>query len=192
MSDYKPASFFVVSVKGRAGWGIGLAQAAAGRPSEFEHAGFITDADGTTIEAEPGGARPGNVANYTGRRLLICDGPIEQWAQQTGATPSEVEVKRAEVVAIAEARKGRKYSFLDYLALTLFHLGLPSARIRRRVAGSKHELCSQEVDGIYLDGGIHLFDDHPYKGNPEQTRVPGDVMPADLAAWAEDWTAKSR
>lgn len=188
MTTYQPGSFFVVSVRGAAGWGIAVAQALAGRPSEYEHAGIIIDLSGTTVEAEPGGARIGHVADYAGRHMLISDGPIHAWA---AANPGgDIAAKRAEVVGNAMRRIGRKYSYLDYGALILFHLGLSNRRIRARIATSGHELCSQSVDGTYADSGIALYDDHPYRDDPTVTRAPGDVLPADLAWWAEDWAAR--
>jgi hypothetical protein len=184
MTTYLPASFFVVAVQGPAGWGIGVAQAAAGRPSEYEHAGMIVDTDGKTVEAEPRGARYGNVSDYAGRHILISDAPITTWA---AANPgADVDAKRSEVVANAVKRIGRKYSFADYGSLVLFHLGLSNRWVRARIASSGHELCSQSVDGTFLDSGIHLFDDHPYRDDTKQTRLPGDVMPTDLAFYAED------
>jgi hypothetical protein len=72
---YPVGGFFCATVTGRVGFLIGLAQALCGRPSRYGHCGIIVTADGGTIEAQPGGARPGNLATYPGR-LLICDGPI--------------------------------------------------------------------------------------------------------------------
>jgi hypothetical protein len=67
---------------------------------------------------------------------------------------------------------------LDYLALALLHLHLPAASwVRKRVKSSGHMICSQLCDAVYRRAGIELFTDG---------RLEGDVMPADLAAWAED------
>ncbi len=41
------------------------------------------------------------------------------------------------------------------------------------VASSKHMICSQLVDFVYMQSGIHLFNDG---------RWPGYVTPADLAS----------
>jgi hypothetical protein len=187
MSDYKPGSFFLVSVQGLAGFGIGLGQALAGAPSRYEHAGIVLDTDGTILEAEPGGARIANISEYDGRPLLVSDGPVQREVQRYAARrgtaisgPPEWfdSVCRGHVVAEARKLVGVPYSPTDYLALALLHLHLPSKWIRRRVESSGHMICSQLVDAVYLRAGIHLFDDG---------RLPGDVMPADLAAWAEDW-----
>jgi hypothetical protein len=42
--------------------------------------------------------------------------------------------------------------------------------------------CAQLVDACFARAGIHLFDDG---------RLSGDVMPSDLAAWAEDHEVQS-
>lgn len=179
MSDYKPGSFFLVSVQGLAGFGIGLGQALAGAPSRYEHAGMIIGADGSTVEARPGGAVIGNVAAYEGRALLVSDGPVQQWAH--GWNAADVESLRGRIVYEAHDLVGVPYSPLDYVALALLHLHLPSKWIRQRVQSSGHVICSQLVDLCYQRAGVHLFSDG---------RLPGDVMPSDLAAWAEDWSAR--
>ena len=186
MTDYKPGTFFVVDVKGRAGWFIGWAQALVNDASRYKHAGAIIDEAGTTVEAEPNGARYGNISDYAGRGLLISDGPIQQWlAENPGADEA---AKRAQVVAMARTFVGTPYSFLDYLSIAGVHItaALPKwlqwpikpivNLLRRYVASTKHVLCSQLVDATYERCGIHLF----------QGKIPGDVAPADLAAYAED------
>lgn len=176
MSDYQPGSFFLVNVHGLAGFGIGLGQALAGAPSRYEHAGMIIGADGSTVEARPGGAIIGNVSAYEGRALLVSDGPV------LGRTVyRDEQMARSAVVAEARRLVGVPYSALDYVALAALHLHLPSKWIRQRVQSSGHMICSQLVDAVYARAGIHLFDDG---------RLPGDVMPSDLAAWAEDWIAR--
>lgn len=188
MSDLKPGSFFLVSVQGLAGFGIGLGQALAGAPSRYEHCGLILDSDGTVLEAEPGGARIANLSEYAGRPLLVSDGPVQQFiaahgsAVRPGFSTSVVESAiRNTVVREARALIGVPYSGLDYAALAALHLHLPSKWIRQRVESSHHLICSALVDRAYMNAGISLFDDG---------RHVGDVMPADLAALAEDWAAK--
>ena len=184
MSDYKPGSFFLTSIVGPVGFAIGVGQALAGAPSRYSHAGLILDADGTVLEAEPGGARIANISEYAGRGLLVCDGPVESLTAPPEWRGDEVAYRRYMGAKVAnEARKlvGVGYSFVDYLALAALHLHLPSKWIRQRVESSRHLICSALVDRVYMNAGLHLYDDG---------RLPGDVMPADLAAWAEDWAAK--
>ena len=180
VSDYKPGSFFLTTITGPAGYAIGLGQALAGAPSRYQHAGIILDGDGTILEAEPGGARIANISEYQGRGVLVCDGPVQQWIQRaasTGDPSAELAWIRDRIVREARKLVGVPYSPLDYLALALLHLHLPSGWVRHRVQRSGHLICSQLVDAVYQRAGIQLYDDG---------RLPGDVMPADLAAWAED------
>lgn len=174
---YPPGSFFVVDVPGRAGWWIGVAQALAGNASRYKHSGLLLDADGTIVEGEPHGARLANIAEYAGHAVLICDGPILN-------LPAEEQADaRARVVAEGRRRVGTPYSWLDYAAIGLLRAGAPGEWLRRYVAASGHAQCAQLVDLIYRACDVHLFVD-PVR------REEGDVMPADLAAWAEDWAAR--
>jgi hypothetical protein len=191
MSDYKPGSYFLAHITGPVGYGIALGQALAGSGSRWTHAGLILDTDGTILEAEPGGARIANISKYDGRPLLVSDGPV-QWFLAKARAEIEPAIgwdPRAEAMArsnvVTETRKlvGVPYSGLDYLALAALHLHLPSKWIRDRVQSSGHMICSQLVDAVYLRAGIHLFSDG---------RLPGDVMPADLAAWAEDFETEAQ
>lgn len=170
MSDYAPGSFFVTPVTGLVGWLIRLGQRLCGDPSVYCHAGVITDPDGTTMEAQPGGARPGNVANYP--HALICDGPILSLPE------AQQQAARERVRQYALMERGTPYSVADYFALACLHLGLPSRWVRSRVRSSGFMICSQLVTAVYEDAGIDLFTDG---------RLPGDVMPADLATWALAW-----
>jgi hypothetical protein len=194
MSDYKPGSYFLAHITGPVGYGIALGQALAGSGSRWTHAGLILDTDGTILEAEPGGARIANISKYDGRPLLVSDGPVQRAVTDSAASyatmqrqaptlaafsaPFPEAVLRQRVVDQARKLVGVPYSGLDYVALAALHLHLPSKWIRDRVESSHHLICSALVDRALMNAGIHLFDDG---------RLPGDVMPADLAAWAEDW-----
>jgi hypothetical protein len=180
---YPVGSFFLTAIPPPGGWWIGLGQALCGAPSRFSHAGVIIDADGTVVEAEPGGARIGHLSAYAGQPLLVCDGPVMSVVERIrpGSPTTFSEVWRRAVVSEARKLVGTPYSGADYLALALLHLHLPSQWIRRRIESSGHLICSALVDRAYMNAGIHLFSDG---------RLVGDVMPADLAAIAEDWVAK--
>lgn len=184
MTTYQPGSFFLVNVTGPVGWLIGTGQALAGDPSRYEHAGIVIDSEGTTVEAAPGGAFYGHLSAYTGRALLVSDGPVQQELAQYDRgelywdqTRDDLE-RHLRLTVTAEAHNliGTPYSALDYFALAALHLHLPSRWIRQRVESSKHMQCAQLVDAAYQRAGIHLF----------QGKFPGDVMPSDLAAYAED------
>lgn len=192
---YPVGSFFLTAVAPPSGWWIGVGQAIAGAPSRYSHSGIVVDSDGTVVEAEPGGARIGHLSAYAGQPLLVCDGPVQSavqshhmWTGGVGYTASALSPPlgiyernlRNAVAQLARKLVGTPYSALDYLALGLLHLHLPSTWVRRRVETSGHLICSALCDRAYARAGIHLFDDG---------RLSGDVMPADLAAWAEDWAA---
>jgi hypothetical protein len=181
VTTYPTGAFFVVPITGPAGWWIALGQTLAGRPSAYQHAGMIVTPDGGTIEAQPEGARPGHVTDYSGRLLRICDGPVQSWA---AANPgADVAAKRAEIAADADGLRGIGYAWLDYLALALLHLHLPSTWVRQRVQRSGRLICSQLVSAVYRRAGIDLFPaDH----------LSGDCMPADLADYADRWEETRR
>lgn len=177
MTTYQPGSFFVVDVPGPGGWWIGVAQALAGDASRYKHAGLILDADGTILEAEPNGARLANISEYAGDGLLIGDPVLDHVSHQPCCPPGAYPALQDWVVTEARKLVGTPYSWLDYAAIGLLHLGHPWGWLRRYVATSGHCQCAQLVDLCYLRAGVHLF---------TNGREPGDVAPADLAAWIED------
>lgn len=195
MTDLRPGMFGVVDVKGPGGWWIKLGQALAGDASRYAHAFLILNADGTILEAEPGGARLANISEYQGCGMLLSDAPVQavitpgrQSLIPPGGHDYESNEPQVRASIVTEARKlvGVPYSALDYFALALLHLHLPSKWVQQRVESSGHLICSALVDRVYMNAGIHLFDDKPYRLRPEQPRYVGDVMPSDLAAYAED------
>ena len=115
--------------------------------SDFEHA-FLVLPEQRLLEAEPGGARVRPLAEYQGIEVLyVCP-------------PGLTAEQREAICARAPAYTGVPYSFLDYLAIAAHRFHLPVPGLRGYVASSRHEICSQLVDRIYLDAGVHLFDDN--------------------------------
>jgi hypothetical protein len=174
---YPPASMFLTRIPGRTGWWVGTAQALLGMPSEWTHTGIVGP-QGTTFEAAPGGDA------LQGRPHIVCDAPVHMalagiWTDMEVRDEYERNLREAVVFAARELL-GTPYSFLDYVALALYHLA-PKARItalvRKRVEDSKHLICSAFVDRVMDRAGIHLYDDG---------RLSGDVTPSDLNAWFDD------
>jgi uncharacterized protein YycO len=126
--------------------------------SRYHHAYVITDADaGIAVEARPGGA---GYVNYR-----------DAWPDSAFSHVEMTDEQRARIVAAAETVVGRGYGWLDYLALACHQYGFRPAWLERYVARTDRLICSQLVDEIYREAGIHLFADG---------RQPGDVTPGDL------------
>lgn len=178
MSDYLPGSFGVVDVPGPGGFWIGLAQSLVNDASRYKHAFLLLDEGGTILEAEPGGARIRNISEYAGAGMLVSDAPVQRHMATlpAGSLVTEEQV-RADVVTVGRSLVGTPYSWADYAAIAALKLHIPSKALRAYVASSHHAQCAQLVDLAFLRAGVHLFDDG---------RQPGDVCPADLAAYAED------
>jgi hypothetical protein len=153
-----PGDFGCVPVGGTEGRLIRLGEKLNGDAfAQYQHA-FVY-VGGMVIEAEPGGARSS----------LHWDRPGALWS--TGKIALTMRQRKA-VCAAARGYIGTPYSFLDYLALALHRLRIPLPGLRRFIASTGHQICSQLVDQCYADAGIQLFADG---------RWPGYVTPADLA-----------
>lgn len=164
----QPGEFFVVRTAGWAGRGIRLVT-----DSDVNHAGTLLDADGTTLEAQPGGARFGHISAY----------PHALWS---GMNP-DLRLSKVEAAAVIEAAYGHgprvgpdgekipgdRYSWFDCACIGLAKLtGEHVPRLcRMRLENPHMNMCSQLVDVIRTDAGIHLFRD---------MRLAGDVSPGDL------------
>ncbi|MGY5125009.1 hypothetical protein [Streptomyces nigrescens] len=126
--------------------------------ADYQHA-FLVLPDDRLLEAQPGGARIKPLSVYDGSSVLyLCpEGLTEQ--------------QRTALCTAATAYVGVPYSFLDYLAIAAHRFHLPLPGLRRYVASTRHMICSQLVDQVYQDAGIHLFADG---------RWPGYVTPMAL------------
>lgn len=165
----RPADLGFVSISGGAGLGIRIGQFLTRLVSfrwkqlwdalvNYEHV-FIMISDDTLIEAEPGGARVRPLSEYDGSNLVIF------------SMPGLTDAQRGDLAGIAQHLEKTPYSFLDYLAIALNRLHLPSKRLRKYVKSTNHMICSQMGDFVYASYGIHLFTDD---------RDPGDVIPLEL------------
>lgn len=150
----------LTQISGLVGLFVGLGQVLIGDGSRFTHAFLIVDAElGLAVEARPSGARVVHYRTQYGDREKVYS-HLELTDQQ-----------RAHIVAAAESMVGRKYNWLDYLALTLAHWGVRPGWVVRRIETTTRLICSQLVDEAYRQAGVHLFDDG---------RLPQDVTPGDL------------
>ncbi len=179
---FKPGSYFLSQIQGRTGKWVGIGQALTGFPSRWTHAGIIVG-KGMVIEAAPGGARFAELAPLLDRDIMVCDGPVRMALANLGDNPDNLDedALRDRVCSAAYRLVGTPYAWLDYLALALLHLGLPSKRVRRYVESSRSLICSALVDRAMSNAGVHLF----HEG--EGVRYPGDVMPSDLDTWHHEF-----
>ncbi|MFE9220242.1 hypothetical protein ACFYN3_28330 [Streptomyces lavendulae] len=124
----------------------------------YQHA-FLVLPDGQLIEAAPKGTRLSPSSDYTGKRVLyVCPEGLTQQQRQ-------------DICAAARQYIGVPYSFLDYAAIAAHRFHLPVPGLRRYVASTRHQICSQLVDQCYEDAGVRLFTDG---------RWPGYVTPMAL------------
>lgn len=108
--------------------------------------------DGSILEAEPGGARVGNVSEYS--HIYWCENIAAKYGKALN-----------DVVAAAQKYIGVPYSFLDYQAIAMHRLHIPGGRpLREYVESTKHMICSQLCDQAYFDANIQLFEDGRWQG----------------------------
>jgi uncharacterized protein YycO len=122
---YEPGRYVCVRTKG---WVSRLIQLATLSP--YDHTFMIVSDDGDIIEAEPGGARRANIAEYAGCRAVINTDPMD--AEQ-----------QAKVVAQALAMIGVPYNDLGFVEDGLEAIGHPFKWLLRRAASSHGVICSQ-------------------------------------------------
>lgn len=155
-----PGDVALVRPNGWVGRGIDVVTS-----SRYCHVRLITDADGSTVEANPPGA-------YRGR---IQTGDVTVTAPLT-------DDQRAQVATTAAALIGIPYGWLDVAALGLaqFRLHLPG--LTKRLGRPDRLFCSQLVDLVWRSVGFHAFTDG---------RLPQNVSPGDIAdlAFTSGWAA---
>lgn len=156
----EPGEFFVERTSGLAGRLIRL-----GTDSDVNHAGTYLG-KGLTLEAEPGGAKVCQMDAARMDRVL--------WSGMNPLLRLSL-VEGQHVVEQAMTHEGDRYSWVDVGSIGWSKLtgGHVPSFIRSRLADPHMNMCSQLVDVIRAECGIHLFVDH---------RLPGDVSPGDLRA----------
>ncbi|MFG2395177.1 hypothetical protein ACGFYF_40915 [Streptomyces lavendulae] len=126
--------------------------------SDYTHAFLVLPGE-ELIEAEPDGAAIHLLSRYARTPALYVYPP--------GLTRQQ----RMAVCDAALRYVGVPYGFLDYLAIAAHRLRLPVPGLKKRIASSKQQICSQLVSQCYDDAGVHLFADG---------RWPGYVTPGAL------------
>lgn len=150
-----PGSYGCVKTHGFYPWLI-----RAGTRSEYDHAFIIVDDRGGIIEAEPGGARRSNLAEYTNYDMIF----------NTVDVPSEEQRRR--IVSKAETLIGTPYGWTDIARLALHDLGVNWPWLIAAADNERAMICSQLVAVCGAAGGM---DWSCGKENPAA------VTPADLA-----------
>jgi cell wall-associated NlpC family hydrolase len=167
MNTPQPGDFFLAPISGLGGAAIKAGEWLNGDGFlTVQHAGIYLG-QGLTIEAMPGGAIQGDIGQYDPASLVWSSGTIE----------FTIPATRQLVCDAAKKYIGVPYSGLDYLAIAAHRMHLPTPGLKEYIASTKHMICSQLVDQVYLDAGVHLFSDG---------RWPGYVTPGSLYALLGD------
>lgn len=157
-SNVQPGQIFVTHISGRTGILIGAGEWLAGqrKDDKYSHAGICLGGS-RIIEAEPNGARIGDLSEYDdGRPLAFSDISLAQGKGQ-------------EIADAALSLQGTPYSFLDYGAIALHSLHLPG--LHSVAARETSMICSTLAVVSYKSVGIDLF----------PGLLPGYVMPNMVA-----------
>lgn len=156
----EPGEFFVERTSGWAGRLIRI-----GTDSEVNHAGTYLG-NGRTLEAQPGGARICSMSDARMDAVL--------WSGMNPLLRLSL-VEGQAVVERARLHIGDRYSWVDVASIGWAKVtgGHVPSFIRDRLADPHMNMCSQLVDVIRTEVGLHLFRDG---------RLSGDVSPGDLRA----------
>ncbi len=139
------------------GWGPAVIR--LGTRSHFDHTFVVIDDRGGIIEAEPGGVRKGNIAEYDGDRMVINahePGTADQFAKVADAASKLVGVAYNDIAIVNDGFEA---------------LGVHWRLLAKMATGDHGIVCSQLAAMVGQAGG---FDWLCGKTVPE-------VTPADLA-----------
>jgi hypothetical protein len=153
-------------------FGERLSSLAEHNPSRerWDHAVVCSRVDDATgevwiVEAQPGGAV---------EVPWHYDTCVYKWSMgHVDTAPDAGTAARKYAQAGPWGPRGVPYSWLDYSAIAMHAFRIPAPGLRRYIASSMHQICSQLVDQSQLDAGNHLFSDG---------RWPGYVTPFDLGS----------
>lgn len=149
--EYSIGDFFTVQRNTPVGWLIQLVT-----KSHQSHAGVICGEDGRILEAEWRGARFNYIHRYPNAKIHHVE--MKDYQQQVFS-------------AACQAAEGIPYGFLDIISIGLLQYGVKPAWLRNRVKKQSNAICSQLVDRLEWQAGVHLFND----GRIEQDVTPGDL-----------------
>lgn len=159
----KPGDYILVHIPGQGGTTINILQMLNGSGfGAFEHAALYVGNEQAIEMGSKAGIRTARVAGYLTKPHRWSSGLI-----------SLTDKQRTDIVAVARKYLELKvgYSWEDYAALALRRFRIPAPHLKKYIEDTNHMMCSQFVDRCYMEGGVHLFDDH---------RWPGYVTPGDL------------
>lgn len=146
------------SIEGDVGFLIRVGQACLGLGWRNTEHCFAYVGDGQIVEAEPGGARLAQLAEYDARTVVWVRCPDEY---------------RDAVADAARALLGTRYSCADYLAIAARRFHIPGLGwVARRTSSM---ICSTLCTVAARRGGWDLL----------EPKLAGYVVPDDLAALAE-------
>lgn len=157
MRKAKIGDIGLYTISGPLGWIISVGQAALGDGSKYTHA-FIVTNDDEVLAAQPRGARYDPLHIYYGHSVIL-DVPL-------------TDLQRALIVENTKRLEGVKYGFSGYLYIILSSFNIRPKWLVNYVTNNGRMICSQLVDFVYAQSGVHLFNDG---------RQPFDVTPGDLA-----------
>lgn len=150
-----------------------LGQLALGQPGYPHHVAVVTQAV-TDLGRFSGGVQHAKIVQAMPSGAEEIEIGQEHWTKDyvyLRPAYGNLITQAAEVADQARRYIGTPYSFLDYVALTGWHMRIRNGPIHNFVTSSGHMICSQLADQAMTNAGFHVFDDG---------RLPQDVTPSSL------------
>ncbi|QJD54009.1 peptidase [Streptomyces phage Galactica] len=178
--DLRPGDILLLQIQGVVGKLVWLMQAINRDTSKWTHAGIVLDG-GMFFEAQPGGAVITPLAKYADRQgevVVFYQRPMSHQSKDYELARLDdvlTDQLRANICRRARHMVKIGYNWTTYIYLAAYRFGIRPRWLKWRVQNDDRVICSQAVDLIYDDEGVHLFADG---------RMPYDVTPGDLARLA--------
>jgi hypothetical protein len=147
---------------------------------KFEHCEVFV---GMPDEAGPLGY---SLGAYPGGAALV---PVPEdqtgWLWSTGVFKL-TGAQRTAIVSRALALKGTPYSALDYFAIAGRRLRIPDPdhELQDYISDTGHLICSQLVDFVYYQSGVHLFNDGRWFGYVLPDEIAQVIQHPEQVAYA--------